>query len=210
MIAINDIFESIHGEGCMTGRPSMFFRLQGCDVGCAWCDAKESWPEHRNFLIDQKTIDKLISLACARHIVITGGEPLMQDISPLVSAAIENGKTVQLETSGTYPLNISEDLDEHLFVTVSPQIGMPGKKPVIVDMLKRADEIKMPIGNEKDVDTILYAVLAAGYTGPVYLQPLWGSENAVKICVEAATKMGWNVSFQVHKLVGLKKIIDRS
>jgi 7-carboxy-7-deazaguanine synthase len=141
-LPVNEIFGSIQGEAHWTGMPSMFVRLQGCDVGCPWCDTKATWERGvqidydamLNKIWDAATyaaltpavIATLVNGSNARHVVITGGEPCMFDLHRLCDA-LHDGHTVQIETSGTEPIRAPE----WAWITLSPKIAMPGGKTVL-------------------------------------------------------------------------------
>jgi 7-carboxy-7-deazaguanine synthase len=220
-LPINEIFETIQGEATWTGTPSIFVRLQGCPVGCPWCDTKHTWVVSRDRKVDvdvmlRKELDldtfafmtplDIVSLIRerfrARHIVITGGEPCLYDLTDLTSLILEQGWTVQIETSGTHV--VMADLGT--FVTVSPKIGMPGGLKVLKGVLARADEIKMPIGKETDVAKLaaLLDEINARPKHHVWLQPLSQNHKATKLCIEAATANGWRLSMQTHKYLGVR------
>lgn len=216
---VNEVFESVQGEATYTGTPSVFIRLQGCPVGCAFCDTKHTW-----FMDDakvmsikpmlQKTedtdgyaymhiIDILTMLQNykARHIVLTGGEPCLYDLEPLTEALIANGYTVQIETSGTYPIKAHPKT----FITVSPKIGMAGQLEVLHGCYLLADEIKFPVGKQADIVKLKEEVLP--YTGGknnIWLQPLSQNKTATALCVKEATENQWRVSIQTHKFIGVR------
>lgn len=219
---VNEIFNSIQGEGRFTGTPSVFVRLQGCDVGCPWCDTKHTWDngvatplqEMVAKAADSNAVAELDDGALAsvvlarreRHVVLTGGEPCANDLANLCAELEAAGRRVQIETSGTYPVRCSDDA----WVTVSPKINMPGRRALVTQAVLRADEIKMPIGKQDDVDRLLSMMSlyfpdgSSARTPPVYLQPLSLSKSATRLCMDAAAANGWNVSIQVHKLIGVR------
>ena len=220
-LLVNEIFESIQGEASFAGAPSVFVRLQGCCVGCPWCDTKHTWatrPEDETSLgavldksgdaggyaavdVDDLT-DLLVSRFRARHVVITGGEPALYDLTRLSSSLLALGRSVQLETSGTEALRI----DAGAWVTVSPKISMPGGREVRGDVLARADEIKMPVGKPADIDELVALLARHGVTPatPIWLQPLSMSSKATALCMEAVIARQWRLSVQVHKFLGAR------
>ena len=225
LFGVNEIFETVQGEATFTGTPAVFLRLQGCDVGCPWCDTKHTWvsdaSERRSLteIAFRKTgdgatwaetgLDSLLAVLWtyrSRHLVITGGEPALYDLRPLSSALADAGWQVQLETSGTETIRI----DERAFVTVSPKLGMPGGKAVKMDALDRADEIKMPVGKQADVDLLLDLLnradqfMADDHPRSIWLQPLSASPKATALCIEQATLHGFRVSVQTHKFIGVR------
>lgn len=221
LLPVNELFETIQGEATYTGTPAIFVRMQGCDVGCPWCDTKHTWKidplkkvgtdEIINKTKDADTyglftpghLVDIIELHKAKHIVITGGEPCVHDLWPLTCQLINRGYTVQIETSGTSEIKIAGGT----FVTLSPKIAMPGGLTVRRDSVARADEIKMPVGKMADVDN-LKAFLSSHNTKSrcptIWLQPLSQSEKATALCVEQATINGWKISLQVHKYLGVR------
>lgn len=228
MLPINEVFETIQGEAYYTGTPAVFVRLQGCDVGCPWCDTKHTWevnaadaadldhvlaktgdsPAYANVTVDQ--LMEVIGRFRARHVVITGGEPCDYDLTELTAKVIGDGRrSVQIETSGTAQVRAAD----WSFVTVSPKVDMPGGRALVDATLARADEIKMPVGKPADIDrlrVVLDRSRAArahrNLTGAphVWLQPLSQSEKATALCVEAATANGWRLSLQTHKYLGVR------
>lgn len=221
MIPINEIFTTIQGEATFTGMPSLFIRTQGCPVGCAFCDTKYTWEqlEHKrisNFdLLNKqgKESDEwaefdyayLVELAAkVPHVVITGGEPFMHNLSPLINALLDGGKTVQVETSGTYPIICPPQT----FITLSPKLGMMGGLTVPAEALNMADEIKMPVGKETDIEKLLTFLESNTQRKhgnvPVWLQPLSQSPKATELCVKECLARGWRLSVQTHKYVGLQ------
>jgi 7-carboxy-7-deazaguanine synthase len=219
VIPINEIFETIQGEAFYAGTPSLFVRVQGCDVGCPWCDTKFTWAlkgddEHtlENVLaktesassvyarVSDDSICAMAKRSLCGHVVLTGGEPCMYDLQELTAELLALGKSVQIETSGTQPVRAHGDT----WVTVSPKVNMPGGYAVLDAAVKRANEIKMPVGKPSDLDT-LRQLLARLETVPlVWLQPLSQSQKATALCASAAHDNGWRLSLQVHKYAGLR------
>lgn len=218
---INELFETIQGEGSFTGQPSIFIRLQGCPVACSWCDTKHTWtvelsdevtrevmlaksqetPQWANFSVEQ--ILALITERGykAKHIVITGGEPCMVDLTPLCNAFDELGYSTQVETSGTFEINVSEKC----WVTVSPKINMRGGYPILNSAMMRADEIKHPIATEQHVDDLKALLAEHAITNtPIYLQPISQKDRATQLAIETCIANNWRLSVQVHKYLGIE------
>lgn len=225
-LPINEIFQTVQGEAHWTGTPAVFIRLQGCDVGCPWCDTKHTWPINPSEEVSleammEKSADSqayagattyeilgILDTMKARHVVITGGEPCAFDLTELTQHIVDSGRTVQIETSGT------EEVRANFFawVTVSPKLGMPGRKTVLDQALWLADEIKMPVGKQLDIDKL--QILLSGLPHrplvprrpplQIWLQPLSQSPKATQLCVEAATEHGWRISVQTHKYLGVR------
>ncbi|MPX90456.1 MULTISPECIES: 7-carboxy-7-deazaguanine synthase QueE [Salinivibrio] len=220
MYRVNEIFETIQGEGTFTGVPSVFVRLQGCPVGCAWCDTKQTWEtdekdqKDKIFIIDKSedspawcwldgnaiTAD-ILSRYHARHIVITGGEPCLYDLRPLTHALEAAGCQCQIETSGTYPIHASANT----WVTVSPKINMRGKLPVLKEAMARANEVKHPVGTEKDIDQLdaLLATCPPADTATIALQPVSQKARATQLCIDTCIQRGWRLSIQTHKYLSI-------
>ena len=190
MLRINEIFNTIQCEGKYTGTPSTFIRLQGCKVGCGWCDTKDSWNTGTRLY----SPEYIAELATLEHVVITGGEPCEQDLSELTAAL--SGKFRTLETSGT--AEISGDFE---WVTVSPKIGMPGGLVVLDSAILRADEIKFPVGKASDIDALKSLLSRAKEGVIISLQPLSQSKAATELCIKHCIANGWNLSIQVHKYI---------
>ena len=214
---VNELFQTIQGEGFYTGVPAIFVRLQGCDVGCAWCDTKHTWeidPEKQSNLIsltDKSTesdrwadastkdiINEINRLSySANLIVITGGEPCMFDLRELTQTLNQYGFKTQVETSGTYPILV----DEFTWVTLSPKINMRGKKEILKTALIRANEIKHPVGTEKDIDQLeeLLAKADSIQDKTICLQPISQKASATALCMKICIERNWRLSIQMHK-----------
>lgn len=221
-LKINEMFETIQGEGSFTGMPAIFIRLQGCPVGCPWCDTKHTWeinPEReqsvQQVLVKQapddswfsETADGILRLFAtqgylAKHVVITGGEPAMYDLRPLTSVLIDAGYSVQIETSGTFEILV----DDKTWVTLSPKVNMQGGYEIVDQALARADEIKHPIAMSKHVEE-LDALLARPATNPaaqIFLQPISQQKRATDLAVATCIQRNWRLSLQTHKYIGIE------
>jgi 7-carboxy-7-deazaguanine synthase len=220
---INEVFQTIQGEATHTGRPSVFVRTQFCPVGCPWCDTKHTWADTEKTRVagasmmgkvtdsDQwaemeplALLSELEQRFQARHLVLTGGEPMFQaDLPLLCELALQHGWTVQIETSGV----VWSPIPHEVWVTLSPKINMPGGYDVLEDLVRRADEIKMPVGKAADVQKLLTFLSRHNVSPkkkPIWLQPLSQSSAATRTCVEAATALGYRVSIQTHKFIGVR------
>jgi len=218
---INELFETIQGEGSFTGQPSIFIRLQGCPVACSWCDTKHTWeielsdevtkevllakseetPQWANFSVEQILALIIDRGYQAKHIVITGGEPCMVDLTPLCSAFDDLGYSTQVETSGTFEINVSSKC----WVTVSPKINMRGGYPILNSAMKRANEIKHPVATEQHVDDLKKLLLEHNIENtPVYLQPISQKTRATELAIETCIANNWRLSVQVHKYLGIE------
>ncbi|MEL7293084.1 MAG: 7-carboxy-7-deazaguanine synthase QueE [Pseudomonadota bacterium] len=221
MYKINEMFETIQGEGVFTGVPAVFVRLQECPVGCAWCDTKQTWealPEDERSIGDilVKTADSptWCSVSAqdivnqyhqqgysAKHIVITGGEPCIYDLRPLTEAFESIGCQCQIETSGTSPVLATENT----WVTVSPKVAMKGKLPVLDSALLRANEIKHPVATEKDIDQLDALIERAKVpaTTVIALQPISQKARATQLCIDVCVARNWRLSVQTHKYLSI-------
>lgn len=213
---VNEIFQTIQGEGQMTGVAALFVRLQGCPVGCAWCDTKQTWDVLPANQVDNGVIfqtdgsigrwSELTPAAIiagfdaqqftAKHVVITGGEPCMYDLRPLTNALHAAGYTTQIETSGTFDVLCGEET----WVTVSPKVAMQGKLPVLTSALARANEIKHPVATEHHIaqlDELLSQIDTAGKT--ICLQPISQKPRATELAMRVCIERNWRLSVQTHK-----------
>ena len=220
-LSINEMFETIQGEGVYTGVPSIFIRLQGCPVGCPWCDTKHTWTLDDAFLTtsdnvitktkeseaffntDGQSILTLFSQQGyqAKHVVITGGEPCMYDLTEVTSLLHDNGYSTQIETSGTYEVRCAPET----WVTVSPKVDMKGGLPVLESALNRANEIKHPVAMQKHIDEL--DALLAKLDKPcshVCLQPISQQERATELAIKTCIARNWRLSLQTHKYIGIE------
>jgi 7-carboxy-7-deazaguanine synthase len=218
---ISEIFETLQGEGSFTGQPSVFIRLQGCPVGCSWCDTKHTWevkPDKQipiNDLLAESeeteswsdlSVEEILALYKAqgykaKHVVITGGEPSMYDLVPLCQALEAYGLTTQIETSGTFEVNTTDNC----WVTVSPKVNMKGGYKILAQAMERANEIKHPVATEQHVDD-LKALLAEFNVShkQVYLQPISQKQRATELAIRTCIENDWRLSVQVHKYIGIE------
>jgi len=218
---INELFETIQGEGAFTGQPSIFIRLQGCPVACSWCDTKHTWDINLEDEITSSAmlskneetqawsalsvsdiVDVFIAQGFqAKHVVITGGEPAMVDLIPLCLALEEQGFTCQLETSGTFELQVSEKC----WVTVSPKVNMKGGYKILNSAMVRANEIKHPVATEQHVDDLKVLLHEHNIVDTqVYLQPISQKERATTLAIKTCIENNWRLSVQVHKYLGIE------
>lgn len=210
----------------MTGVPMVIVRLQGCGVGCPWCDTKETWgtPHSDQVLTPTDAFDasgkqspKWISYSASeiaayvrkanygpKWILLTGGEPAEQDLEAIVNALHDAGFKVALETSGTSLGLLAANCD---WVCVSPKIDMPGGRKVLSIVMARANEIKHVIGKQADLDK-LDTLLAdckevLRKDVEICLQPVSQSPKATALCIQTCMARGWRLSVQVHKYLEL-------
>ncbi len=180
---INEIFYSLQGEGFYTGTPAVFLRFSGCNRACPFCDT--------DFRASVPMTATEIADACAvypaRHLVATGGEPLMQLDAPLIAALKERGFYIQIETNGSLP--VPDGID---WATCSPKAQPWGIQP------ERVDELKL-VYEQQDVE----AIAARFPTEKRYLQPCSGSNTAETVEYILAHPH-WRLSLQTHKLINIQ------
>ncbi len=189
-------FYTLQGEGAYTGQAAYFIRLGGCDVGCVWCDVKESWDATAH---PQVPVERLVRDAAAhpgRIVVVTGGEPLMHDLSDLTDALHAAGLRTHIETSGSSPL--SGDWD---WICLSPKKF----KAALPAVFEKAHELKVVVFNKHDLK---WAEEQAARVGPDcirYLQPEWSKRDTVMPLITEHVKAhpGWRVSLQTHKYLDI-------
>lgn len=194
MLPLMEEFYTIQGEGFHTGKAAWFIRLGGCDVGCRWCDVKESWNPDLHPLT--KT-EEIIANACeskANTVVITGGEPLMYYLDFLCAGLKNHNIQTFLETSGSYPLTGKWD-----WICLSPKKNSPPDE----NICQVADEIKMIIYNESDIE---WAEKYAGMVSSkcrLYLQPEWSRYKYIIPFIVDYVKSNpkWMISLQSHKFM---------
>ena len=185
-------FYTIQGEGYHSGKAAYFIRLAGCDVGCVWCDVKESWDAEEHAKVNVEDIVAEARKSKARIAVVTGGEPLMYDLTLLTRELKKNGFKTHLETSGAYPLTGTWD-----WICLSPK---KFKKP-LADTYDIADEIKVIIYNKSDFFWGEEHAAKVKRGCKRYLQPEWSraKEMLPQIIEYVKDNPHWEISLQVHK-----------
>jgi len=189
-------FYTIQGEGFYTGSAAYFIRLGGCDVGCVWCDVKESWDASIHPQMTVETLVKLVTDAKAKLCVITGGEPAMYDLNPLVDALKAEGVQVNIETSGAY--NIQGALD---WICLSPKkFKFPIKEALI-----KADEFKAVVFHPSDIAWAESFVADLKPGCRLYLQPEWSKSDSITPLIIDFVKdhPQWQISLQTHKYLNI-------
>lgn len=189
-------FYTLQGEGFWQGAAAHFIRLAGCDVGCVWCDVKESWQATGH---PQVPIDQIVSDACSSPgelAVVTGGEPAMYELSELTSELREKGFRTHIETSGVHPLTG----DWH-WICLSPKKF----KPAAEGIHQRAHELKVIVYNKSDLKFAEEHAARVGVDCHLYLQPEWGRVNQVLPLIVDYVKENpkWKVSLQTHKYMNI-------
>ena len=196
MLPLMEAFYTIQGEGYYSGKAAYFLRIGGCDVGCHWCDVKESWNADLHPPTSITDILKGIAQYPVDTVVITGGEPLMWNLDNLTSALKNKGLKVHLETSGAYPY--SGDFD---WVCLSPkkmQAPFPAIKPI-------TSELKVIVNNKHDF--IWAEQQREGLTNDckLYLQAEWSKrEKIIPMIIDFVKEnKDWTISLQSHKYMNI-------
>jgi len=195
MLPLMEEFYTIQGEGFHTGTAAYFIRIGGCDVGCHWCDVKESWnaelhpPTATNVIVNN-------AKAYADTVVVTGGEPLMWDMAVLTQQLKDNGLKVHIETSGAYPVTGSWD-----WFCLSPK---KNKLPVD-DAYAMASELKVIIYNKHDFIFAEEQAAKVNSSAILFLQPEWSKkEEMTPLIVDyVMNNPKWRVSLQTHKYLNI-------
>ncbi len=192
-LPVMEKFYTIQGEGYYSGQPFYFIRLGGCDVGCHWCDVKESWDHNQHQFIEVDDLIKYVKEHTS-NVVITGGEPLMWDLSELTKRFKENNIKLHLETSGAYDLSGNWD-----WVCLSPKKKMLPKK----EFYSIADELKVVIYNNDDFKFAVQESEKVSQECKLFLQPEWSKFDLMKdkIVQFVMKNKNWNISLQIHKFL---------
>ena len=189
-----EMFYTLQGEGYHQGKAAYFIRLAGCDVGCVWCDVKESWDASKHPVF---SVEEIVSNALAhpaRLAIITGGEPLLYNLDALTTALKKVGFEVNIETSGSSPMSGNWD-----WVCLSPKKF----KAPLTESIQAASELKVVIFNTHDFE---WAETYAKQVSPnckLYLQPEWDKSNEITPLVIEYIKAHpkWELSAQLHKYI---------
>lgn len=185
-------FYTLQGEGKYTGTSAYFIRLGGCDVGCVWCDVKESWDADIHPKMSVAELMHLVAQYPGELVVITGGEPAMYDLTVLVDGLHASGKYVSIETSGTNEFKGAVD-----WYTFSPK---KFKAPVL-EAYSRASELKIVIFHKSDFAWAEEHASKVSETCVLYLQPEWSKrEQLLPMIIEyVKNHPKWRISLQTHK-----------
>lgn len=203
LLPVMELFYSIQGEGYHQGRAAFFIRLGGCDVGCVWCDVKESWDATRHPKMSVRDIVETVkqfAVTPAKNkkplVVITGGEPLMHDLDALTASLRQAGFETNIETSGAHPVSGQWD-----WICLSPKKF----KAPLPDILPLANELKIIVFNQSD---FAWAEQYAGRVSPtcrLYLQPEWDKSSTITplITEYILQHPEWELSLQLHKYINV-------
>ena len=190
-------FYSIQGEGFHSGKPAYFIRLSGCDVNCHWCDVKESWDISKEQYTEVGDIVNKVIKTSAELVVITGGEPLMHDLSDLTKALKKEDKKIHIETSGTHPF--TGDFD---WICFSPK---KFKKPLEI-YFSISDELKIIICNKSDLKWAEQLSKKVNKNTKLIMQPEWSREEFISPLILEYIKLNpkWRISVQTHKYLNVE------
>ena len=189
-----ELFYSLQGEGYHQGKAAFFIRLAGCDVGCVWCDVKDSWDASKHPVL---SVEEIVAAAAAhpsRIAIVTGGEPLLHQLDPLTTALRAAGFQTHIETSGSSPMSGSWD-----WVCLSPKKF----KAPLPESVKAADELKVVVFNKSDFDWANSFVNDLANDCKKYLQPEWEKSDSMTPLVIEYIKQNpsWELSAQLHKYI---------
>ncbi len=195
-LPVMEDFYTLQGEGYHQGKAAYFIRLGGCDVGCVWCDVKDSWDAAKHPKFKVESIKLKVLETPARLVVITGGEPLMHNLDELTTSLKAAGLQTNIETSGAHPLSGTWD-----WICLSPKKF----KAPLAGILPMANELKVVIFNKSDFE---WAETYASQMNPqckLYLQPEWDKAAIVTPLIIDYIKANpkWELSLQLHKYINV-------
>ena len=195
-LPVMEHFYTLQGEGFHQGKSAYFIRLAGCDVGCVWCDVKDSWDVSKHPLYATKDLVAFVRQTPARIVVITGGEPLMHNLTKLTAELQESGLQTHIETSGAYPLTGSWN-----WICLSPKKF----KAPLPEVVKMANELKVVIYHKSDFEWAEKYAAQVTTECKLYLQPEWdkAAEVTPLIIDYIKTHPQWQLSLQVHKYINV-------
>ncbi|WP_425392600.1 7-carboxy-7-deazaguanine synthase QueE [Ekhidna sp.] len=195
-LPVMESFFTIQGEGFYSGTPAYFIRLGGCDVGCVWCDVKESWDASQFDWYSVQEITKKAKESGAHLVVVTGGEPLMYDLSLLTNALKSEGLQTNIETSGAYPLSGSWD-----WICFSPKKF----KAPLQEFYSSSHELKVVAYNKSDFKWAASHGKQMNSKAQLFLQPEWSKEKEMTPLIVDFVKENpqWRISLQTHKYMDI-------
>ena len=195
-LPVMEQFLTLQGEGRFTGHTAYFIRLGGCDVGCVWCDVKESWDMSKHPLYDITTLVKNVQASGSNLVVITGGEPLMHDLTELTRILSDHQIRTHVETSGAHPVSGSWD-----WITLSPKKF----KAPLDEALQMANELKVIIYNKSDFEWAEKYAQQVNENCLLYLQPEWSKSSEMNPLIIEYIKQHpkWILSLQTHKFLDI-------
>ncbi len=195
-LPVMESFYTIQGEGYHQGKAAYFIRLAGCDVGCPWCDVKESWNAEEHEVVFLKDLKEELLESNAQTVVVTGGEPAMYDLNGITAMIQSLGMKTHIETSGAYP--ITGDWD---WICVSPK----RYKRALDESLYRADELKVIIAHKNDFRFAEKHAELVSANCKLYIQPEWSNmeEMMPEIISFVKANPQFEISLQVHKYLNI-------
>ncbi|MEQ9008791.1 MAG: 7-carboxy-7-deazaguanine synthase QueE [Ekhidna sp.] len=195
-LPVMESFYTIQGEGFFSGTPAYFIRLGGCDVGCVWCDVKESWDASKFEWLQVDRIVKEAKESGTQLVVVTGGEPLMYDLSELTKALNPAGLQTNIETSGAYPLSGQWD-----WICFSPKKF----KAPLQEFYTKSHELKVIAFNKSDFKWAEDHGAKMHDNSQLFLQPEWSKEKEMTPLVVDFVKSNpkWKISLQTHKYMDI-------
>jgi len=193
---IMEQFYTVQGEGFWTGTSAYFIRIAGCDVGCSWCDVKESWPFDLHPVQKVSELMDAVSNTRAQHIVVTGGEPAIYPLDEITKQGRDKGYKMHIETSGAYPVTG----DWHWICFSPKKFKAPHES-----IYDKADELKVIVYNKSDFEFAEEHAKKVGKECTLLLQPEWSKINIVLPLITAYVKENpkWKISLQTHKYMGI-------
>jgi organic radical activating enzyme len=195
-LPVMEDFYTLQGEGFHQGKAAYFIRLGGCDVGCVWCDVKDSWDAEVHPKENIEDLVRKVKQTQAKIVVITGGEPLLHDLTGLTAALKEAGLQTHMETSGSSPLSGEWD-----WITLSPKKF----KAPLDEVASKANELKIIIFNKSDFDWAGHWAAQVNDDCKLYLQPEWEKASAMTPLIIDYIKANpqWQLSLQIHKYINV-------
>ena len=195
-LPIMETFYTIQGEGFHQGKPAYFIRLGGCDIGCHWCDVKDSWPAENHPKVKVRDVLDIAASTPAKIVVVTGGEPLLYDLRLLTEGLKARQLMTHVETSGAYKLSGQWD-----WICLSPK----KVKPPQPEIYQHANELKIIIYNTDDFKWGEEHAAKVGKDCHLYLQPEWSKIDQMlpKIIDYAKAHPKWRISLQAHKYMNI-------
>ncbi len=196
LLPLMEEFYTIQGEGFNTGKAAYFIRIGGCDVGCHWCDVKESWDANLHPLTPIEKIAENLVQYKAQSVVVTGGEPLIYNLAGLTRLLKENNIETFIETSGAYALSGTWD-----WICLSPKKTMAP----LPEIYKKANELKVIVFNQNDFKWAEEQAQKVGENCYLYLQPEWSKHAQLlpQIIEFVKNNPKWMISLQTHKYMNI-------
>ncbi|NLA24835.1 MAG: 7-carboxy-7-deazaguanine synthase QueE [Bacteroidales bacterium] len=195
-IPILEEFYSVQGEGFHTGKAAYFLRVGGCDLGCRWCDSKESWTLEQHQFVEIDGVIQRIKNTASRTVVVTGGEPMLYDFFQFTDIARQNLIECYLETSGAYKIS-----GNWHWICLSPK----RQEPPVEENFAMANELKIVIYDDEDFNWAEKCAAKVNENCYLFLQPEWSriKKNAHKIAEYVKNNPKWRISLQTHKYLNI-------